>query len=314
MKKRITLIMIVMLLLLSITVVAISTTETVQTVTFEPEFDKLANYMGYSTDEQFTLFHHTAMFMTQYCPDKESFSFIEQMILSGCDARTTMDIYSFYLTTNEDISIVKQIYDMVFDGEPITNRDIVFENAFNKITNNKCGVLTEDDVLNYLEKGLTVSDISKANILSRKGILTIQQILDKLINGTSWETIVKTVYGEAVALSSETSISSIAVASHLSKNTNKPINTILSSNDDNSIEKSVEKLNDKLQKKGYWKGKKGNNFDYIVKEAKKKGISEQKLTELLDKGYTEADLINTIQQSDCSLQTIDSVLAKEALK
>lgn len=282
---------------------------------FSPSFDRLASYIGYDTDEKFEIFHSVALFMGKYCTTEESFSFIEQMILSGCDAQTTFDIYQFYLTTNEPISIVKQIYDMVYYGEPITNRDAVFESAFNEITNNKCGVLTEEDIANYLEKGLTINDIIHANLLCRKGVMTIQEILDALLSGTSWETIIERVSGEKITLSATMDVSAATYAMSVAAVTDKSVNTALSKeNTDEYFSNKTKEINTQLKEKGYWKGKKSENFEKIAKEAKKKGISEDKLTNLLDEGCNEVDLINVISSPDCTPQTIDSITRKEVLK
>ncbi len=311
MKKKVILITIA-LVLLTATVIMASGSLSLETVTtveaFEPSFDALALYMGYDTEDKFEQFHKTALFMGRYCTTKESFSYIEQMILAGCDPNTTMDIYQFYLTTNEDISIVRQIYDMVYDGEPIINRDAVFESAFNEITNNKCGVLTQNDVISYLEKGLSVDEIMQANLLSRKGVMTINEILDSRLLGISWEKIIETVSGEKIKLSDNVTASEIARAMTVATVTNNSLNTVLSSdNEDERLSNVAKSVNKKLKSKGYWKGRKSENFEKLSADANKKGISESKLTELMDKGYSEVQLINIISDPSCSPQTIDAL-------
>lgn len=320
MKRKVTVLIVASILLIATVAMANSSLviEPIAPVTkvFEPNFDALASYMGYDTDEKFDTFHSTALFMGRYCTTQDSFSYLEKMILSGCDPKTTIDIYQFYLTTNEDISIVRQIYDMVYTGEPITNRDIVFESAFNEITNNKCGVLTEEDVISYLEKGLTVSDISEANLLSRKGVMTIQEILDALLSGTSWETIIETVSGEKIS-SAYASVDSTTLTSALSVSTitNKPINTILSEQSEEERLSNVAKsVNAQLKAKGYWKAKKSENFDIIAAEAAEKGITEESLTKLMAQGYSELDLMNAISDPACTPQTISDIARNEVTK
>ena len=281
---------------------------------FEPSFDRLADFMGYDTEEKFEEFHKTALFMGKYCTTKDSFSFIENMILSGCDAQTTMDIYQFYLTTNEPISIVKQIYDMVYTGEPIKNRDVVFENAFNKLTDNKCGVLTEESVITYLEKGLSVDDISEANVLSRKGVMTIQEILDALLQGSTWESIIETVSGEEITVSDTNETVSIASTMTYAAVTNQNLNSALSENEEDYHAQIAEKVNNTLKQKGYWKGRKSENYDLLVKDAKSKGISEAKLVELFDKGCSEVEIINILNDPACTAKTIDIIAENEVIK
>ena len=279
---------------------------------FVPSYDRIADYIGYDTEEKFDKMHKTAVFMEKYCNNKESFSYIENLILSGCDVQTVMDIYQFYLTTNEDIAIVKQIYDMVYNGEPITNRDVVFENAFNEITDNKCGVLTEDDVIMYMEKGLTIEDISRANLLCRKGVMTIQEILNELLKGTSWEEIIETISGESISnvyanADEETLVNAIYVANVQ----NDSIDNVLGNDNNDYFKEKTKNANEKLKSKGYWKGKKSENFEKITKEANKKGISKEKIEELMDKGYSELDIVNAISEPTCTPKTIDGFVRNE---
>ena len=282
-------------------------------ISFTPSFDSLASYMGYDTDEKFETFHKTALFMGKYCPTKESFSYVEQMILSGCDPQTTMDIYQFYLTTNENISIVRQIYDMVYFDEPIMNRDAVFEAAFNEITNNKCGVLTKEDISAYLEQGLTIEDILQANVLSRKGVLTIQQILDNIIAGKSWEEIVETISGETISTAKSTADAATLInAIQVSSATGKTLNATLLSDEKERLATSTKNTNAILQKKGYWRARTSDNIDTIIKMAEAKGITEDKIMSLLNQGYSEIDVINTIEQPDCTALSVDSVAKREA--
>lgn len=287
----------------------------VQTEVFTPSFDRLASYMGYDTEEKFLSFHKVALFMGKYCDSKDSFSFIENMILSGCDIQTTMDIYQFYLTTNEPIEIVKQIYDMVYVGEKITNRDAVFENAFNELTNNKCGVLTKEDVDNYLEKGLSVSDISQANLLSRKGVMTIQEILDANLSGTSWEDLVEIVLDESTLPSDTCEVLATAYSSSDYSIVRTPLKTIhLKANQEDYFSQKTKEINNQLKEKGYWKGKKSANFKFIAETAERKGITVNELSMLLDEGYNEKDLINALNDPTCTPKTIDSIIKKEVEK
>lgn len=278
---------------------------------FSQNFDALAEYMGYDTEEKFEIFHKTAVFMGKYCTTKESFSYVESMILSGCDPDTTMDIYTFYLTTNEPMSIVKEMYDAVYTGETIENRDIVFENAFNKITNNKCGVLTEEEVLQWLEKGITVDDITEANLLSRKGVLTIHEILSLIEKNVGWETIIEEINGEKIELLTEDNISAVTYAMCVSRATDSSVDEILKEDaEEERLLNAEESVNGKLKKKGYWKARKGANYDIIVSKAREKKITDEKIAEIWEKGVNEADLINALNTSDCDTQSIDEKLER----
>lgn len=124
--------------------------------------------------------------------NQEELDFIADMIIKGYEPMDIMDICYFWMDTNEDISIIEKIYLLkgVYEGSTW------IENAFNKVTNDKCGVLTEEDVDEYIGKGLSVQDISLANTLCRRGKLTIQEILEKRLEGVSFAELSAEVYEE----------------------------------------------------------------------------------------------------------------------
>lgn len=57
------------------------------------------------------------------------------------------------------------------------------------------GELSVDDVNHYLEAGAAAVDIQNANVLSRRGVYTIQQILDRIIGGETIVDVMNDVYG-----------------------------------------------------------------------------------------------------------------------
>lgn len=120
----------------------------------------------------------------------EQLDYIAGLIADGRDAMTVMDICYFWLDTNEDISIIENIYEIKDNYE--TSK---FENAFNYITNDKCGVMTEEDVDAYIAKGAAIGDIQMANKLCRRGVLTIFEILDRYLAGESFAALSAEVNG-----------------------------------------------------------------------------------------------------------------------
>ncbi len=112
--------------------------------------------------------------------------YLEKLLKKGYPCRIIIDVTKFWKTTNEDITLIEKICEKQGD---YWGRNWI-ENAFNNITENKCGVIKTSDELNsYLDKGLTLDDIECANILCRKGKMTIQEILDEKISGKSWDDI-----------------------------------------------------------------------------------------------------------------------------
>lgn len=120
----------------------------------------------------------------------EQLGYIAGLIADGRDAMTVMGICYFWLDTNEDISIIKDIYDIKDNYE--TSK---FENAFNYITNDKCGVMTDEDVEAYIAKGAAIEDIQTANKLCRRGVLTIFEILDRYLAGESFAALSAEING-----------------------------------------------------------------------------------------------------------------------
>ncbi len=121
----------------------------------------------------------------------EQLNYISSLIIDGCEAMDILEICYFWLDTNEDIKVIEKIYRLK-DRYKGSNW---IEGAFNEVTGDKCGVLDEKGVAEYLNQGLSVEDISVANKLCRKGVLTIQEILDMRINGTGFAEIVTVVDG-----------------------------------------------------------------------------------------------------------------------
>lgn len=128
----------------------------------------------------------------------DDISYLSDLIIKGYDPWDVIDICYFWVDTSEDIRIIEEIYQQkhLFRG------NTWIENAFNYVTDNKCGVLDSDDINNYLNQGASAEDIMLANKICRKGIYTIQKILEMHIEGKSFADIL---------LSTEAASSSVSV-------------------------------------------------------------------------------------------------------
>lgn len=124
-----------------------------------------------------------------YRPSEQELEYLDGLIETGADVLTVMELYCFWLTTSEDISIIGQMYSA--SGQD--KQDYWMEELFNKFTETRHGVLDENGVNVYLVKGLTASDINIANVLSRRGVLTIQEILDRRVAGDSWNILIEQI-------------------------------------------------------------------------------------------------------------------------
>ena len=88
-----------------------------------------------------------------------------------------MDICYFWLDTNEDISVIEEIYAL----KELYHNNAWIENAFNRVTEDRCGVLDEDDIEAYFQKGI--------------GVKEIQEILDMRLSGKCFAEIASLIHG-----------------------------------------------------------------------------------------------------------------------
>ena len=115
--------------------------------------------------------------------------YIDSLIYSGAKIDDILSICDFWLDTNYDIDLIGDIYllrDKYFGSSWI-------EDAFNEVTENRHGVLNQSDISDYIDRGVSTLDIKTANVLSRKGVYTIQEILNMRIDGISWDEILSEI-------------------------------------------------------------------------------------------------------------------------
>ncbi len=124
-----------------------------------------------------------------YRPSQEEMDYLDDLIESGADVSAIAEIYRFWLSTSEDISIIGQIYSM----SNLEKEGYWVEELFNQITENRHGILDETGVNSYYSKGLAASDINIANVLSRKGVMTIHEVLDRRAAGDDWNSLIELI-------------------------------------------------------------------------------------------------------------------------
>lgn len=124
---------------------------------------------------------------------KSDFEFVTELVNKGYEADWLLDIYDFYLTCGEDISIVESIY-TASEEYDITGRNWI-ETSYNIATDGIHGELSLNDVMMYVSKGVSEEDIAAANVICRSGAGTIQEILDLVVEGESIEKIADAIYG-----------------------------------------------------------------------------------------------------------------------
>lgn len=121
----------------------------------------------------------------------EELDYLSELLIEGLDPQDVLEICYFWTETNEPIRIVREMY---AQRQYYQGRTWV-ENAFNRVTDNKCGVLNREDVDEYMRQGLTAEDIDVANRLCRKGALTIQEILELRREGKTFAELTAQING-----------------------------------------------------------------------------------------------------------------------
>ncbi|MBO5369419.1 MAG: hypothetical protein J6B23_01940 [Clostridia bacterium] len=138
------------------------------------------------------------VFMLKHSPSADEISQINSILKSGTTIHTLSQVYDFYLTTNDDFSIIAQIAAL---EDQFWGKHWI-ESAYNRITENSHGVLDKDDVEHYAET-LNREDMEYANLLSRKGVYNVYELLDKRVNGESWNGITDEIFNTVADNSAE---------------------------------------------------------------------------------------------------------------
>lgn len=158
-------------------------TETELAQSVEDNFSRLdtmlpqVRRLGLTKIEEKSRMMRYAYILTYYQPDDDVLDLIEAMAASY-DLRKVLQAYEFWLDTEQDPQMLCGICEKIpnFEGNHWA------ENAFNSLTEDRGGVLTYDEVVAYMEEGVTSEELQAANILSRSGKTTIHNILEEKDN------------------------------------------------------------------------------------------------------------------------------------
>ena len=270
------------------------------------------------TEEFHKLMEEYGAFIKIYQPTKEEIKYISSLAESGSDLDKLIEIYKFWLDTDEDITLIKQIYDEY--SEDYEDDKYWVERVFNKITENAYGKLNIEQIHEYYDKGITRDDIITANRLCRMGKLNIDEILEKRLADTSWVDIVDEIYSKsnrkknikidkakAEEYKNIKKGTDVLEAAFLSERTDRQIDYYLLKSSNNEslsterskyIEERTEGYIKKLKDQNLWdepqeiKEKNEKARQYLVEKALKNGISQAKIDELKSSGYTELQIYN----------------------
>lgn len=155
----------------------------------DPVYTYLTSH--YEGDERYNLIETYAVSKITCCPTMEESQTIVTMLEAGVSMEDAIDIYQFWLTTNAPISTLTDMANAL--PEEKTNTTYWTEDVYNQVTGNT-DVLTEEQISDYLDDEIIPDDIIAANVLSRKQVYTVSEILNKRKSGKTWIQLVADVY------------------------------------------------------------------------------------------------------------------------
>lgn len=135
-----------------------------------------------------------ATLIAEYTMTADEQQYLSELIGQGYDAGWLAEIFEFWVTCCEDKTIIKDIYDSAMENG-YADRYWV-EDAYNNVTGNIHGVLEGEALYDYLYvDGIEIEDVKTANILCRRGVYTIQELLTKKQEGSTWPVLINEVFG-----------------------------------------------------------------------------------------------------------------------
>ena len=243
----------------------------------------------------------------------EQILIINRILGKGTTVQTLRQVHDFWLSTDEDFSMIEDICSL----EDEYFGEFWYEDAFNKLTDNKHGVLTSEDIAEYKAKDITLEQILAANTLSRKNGQNIFCILDALAAGETIEQQAKEIYGISVEFDDGSELETVndivkakkySVPSVMLASRKTNLNSLIDQTE-NAYESIVSaKISSELNRLGISEND-GENEDYLKNCDYPVSVKKA----LLNKGYTPKEIyrasqIKTDDINDAAKQ------AREALK
>lgn len=133
--------------------------------------------------------------VVNYNMSEEANNILLEEAENGKDLDKLLKIYQFLFMANADFSLIDDMYSY---GERSNFKNAYWlEDAYNEATNKAGGVLNEEEITEYINKGLDYEDITVANTLCFRGVKTIKEILDERVKKKDWIDIIASIYPEA---------------------------------------------------------------------------------------------------------------------
>ncbi len=136
-----------------------------------------------------------AHFLADLYPTEEEIRYIDGLIGEGYDAKAVVEIYEFWQDTQEDLSIIEEVYAY----RPTEEVKHWVDEGFIKLaaqgkTKTQYSNLSVEEVKAYYESGISYEDILTADKLSRHGTKDINHVLSMKRENASWYEIIDDVY------------------------------------------------------------------------------------------------------------------------
>lgn len=251
-----------------------------------------------------------------YPINKEDLIIIKQLVKDGADLTKVEDIYMFLQNSNASLEYLK---DMYYYGEDVDFYGRYWiEDAFNYCSGQREYELSMEEVQKYIDDGMTIDDITTANILSRSEVKNIQELLLEKKSGRVWGEIIDEVYTD-IDLSdirTQDNGSVILECIRLSQISDMPINQVYDEYSQSpqkitndiiipqiiEAEKKVRELNLNI-----------SDSDYYLNQLKKEVgdvLSDNEIKNLIQQKYTKAEIKKAADVSEIDGRNIESILAE----
>lgn len=250
----------------------------------DPMFDWL--YSQYTDQEkrEYLIEEYAYIKFFHNMTDEEA-SYLFRLTQKGQDFYELLRVYAFWKTTTEPMEIIEVIYAKCPDDPKIGWEYEEYMNLIGK----KDEILTDNEIEDYLENGLTEYDIIYAQHLSRKNIYSTRDILNQRKNKAKWVDVSDTVYTK--------------VDKHHAKKIKKGLfqNKNVSGRQMYLAENLSNKIGGDVSD---YLGQ--NNLEYIKENYENNAIAKIR-TELINKGYVEESDDMTAQYKETYIDKLTSM-------
>ena len=266
------------------------------------DFIGLLQSKGYYEDEINEIIIHFMEIQSVFSLSSDEISEFYELVSNDYDIEKLMEIFEFTIYTDKyrDMNYVKQIYDKADEMKIVGNYWV--EDAYNILTDNRGGVLSQSQIAECIEEGFTIEEIYASNIMSRRGVYAVDEILKDRKSGKKWSDIADEIYPEMQKKSktfSEENAVNIVTAVMKSKITGISASEIMNdaTDADLKISKAIEAAGKASERMGMYPGGITEN---IINSAVEKfpDVEREKIVRWLEDGNSIRSMEMIKEESD----------------